>query len=729
MSKSLVLAEKPSVAREIAKVLGCRQNGDGCIMGERYVVTWALGHLVTLAEPDAYGEQYKTWSLETLPMLPEKMQLIVIKETSKQFRVVQGLLKRPDIVDVIIATDAGREGELVARWILIKSGCRKPLKRLWISSQTDKAVREGFAALKPGREYENLYHSAQARAEADWLIGLNITRALTCKHNAQLSAGRVQTPTLALIVAREKEIKRFVPQDYYTIRARLDGFFAQWAGVGGETRLKDQARACTIASSLTGKPAAVTEMSRQYKHKAPPAAYDLTELQRDANRKYAYSAQETLSLMQSLYERHKLLTYPRTDSRYITRDIVPTLPERLRSVAVGPYAELARQMLKSQPLSVKYLVDDSRVSDHHAIIPTEQTVLLGQLTPQERNVYDLVVRRFLAVLSPAFEYEEVNLTLTIGGDRFHAKGRTVKAPGWKQAYGAALSTDEGEDEESAQALPPLTQGAKLNVKGVEVQNGKTKPPPRYTEATLLTAMENPVSQVENKQMREVLKYTSGLGTPATRADIIEKLFSSFYMERQGKDIVPTSKGMQLVDIVPAELTSAELTAQWEQQLLLISRGQAKHDAFVGEMRRLASRLVGQVVASDAQYHHDNVSREKCPECGRFLLDVNGKRGKILVCPDRACGYRKSLSVQTNARCPNCHKKLELRGEGEKRLFVCVCGHRERLSDFEKRNTGQSAGKRDVQQYLAAQAAAPSGGGSSDLARQLALWKEKQQGGQ
>ncbi len=728
MSKSLVLAEKPSVAREIAKVLGCRQNGDGCILGDRYIVTWALGHLVTLAEPEAYGNQYKTWNLESLPMLPDKMQLVVIKETSKQFHAVQGLLKRADVTDIIIATDAGREGELVARWILIKAGCRKPVKRLWISSQTDKAVREGFSSLKPGRDYENLYHSAQARAEADWLVGLNVTRALTCKHNAQLSAGRVQTPTLALIVAREREIRSFVPQDYYTIRARFDGFSAMWAGTKGENRLKDRARAETIVAALSGKPGLVTEVSKQYKHKAPPAAYDLTELQRDANKKYAYSAKDTLSIMQSLYERHKLLTYPRTDSRYITDDIVPTLPDRLKSVAVGPYAEMARGLLQKRPLSTRYLVDNSRVSDHHAIIPTEEPVFLGQLTPEERNVYDLVVRRFLAVLSPAFEYEEIRLTVTIGGEHFHTKGKTVKSPGWKAAYGTTLADDEDDDEGGAQALPPLTQGTRLTVRACDIVNGKTKPPARYTEATLLSAMENPSQQVEDRELREVLKTTSGLGTPATRADIIEKLFSAFYVERQGKDLVPTSKGMQLVDIVPPELKSAELTAQWEQQLALISKGKAGREAFLTEMRKYAAKQVGQVIASDAQYRHDNVSREKCPECGKMLLDVTGKKGnKMLVCPDRACGYRKSLSVQTNARCPNCHKRMELRGEGDRKLFVCICGHRERMADFEKRTASTSAHKGEVQRFLASQADADSGGGNSELARQLALWQEKQKG--
>lgn len=723
MGKSLVLAEKPSVAKEIAKVLGARQGGDGFISGGQYIVTWALGHLVTLADPETYGAQYKSWNLESLPMLPSKMQLVVIKETSKQFRIVQGLLKRADVSDIIIATDSGREGELVARWIMMKAGCNKPAKRLWISSQTAKAVKDGFNNLKPSREYDNLFLSAQSRAEADWLVGLNVTRALTCKHNAQLSAGRVQTPTLALIVAREQEIKDFKPREYFTLKAKFEGFSATWMSQNNQSRLFDRIAAESILSGVSGKPAAVTNISKQYRHKAPPAAYDLTELQRDANRKYAYSAKQTLSLMQSLYERHKLLTYPRTDSRYISDDVVPTLPDRLKSIAVGHYAPLASGILKKRPLSTRYLVDNSKVSDHHAIIPTEEPVSLSRLTPEERNIYDLVVRRFLAVLSPPFEYEETKLTVTIGKEKFYAKGKIVKTPGWKSAYGVdLLSEDDENDELREQTLPPLGQGDKLTVKNCTIENGKTKPPARYNEATLLSAMENPTGLQLSKSLQDILQNTSGLGTPATRADIIEKLFSAFYMERKGKEIVPTSKGIQLVSIVPPDLKSAELTAKWEQELSLISKGQAKSDTFIAQMRQYASKLVSMVIASDAKYVHDNMTREKCPDCEKFLLEVNGKKGKMLICPDRECGYRKSISVQTNARCPNCHKKLEMRGEGEKKLFVCICGYRERLSDFEKRRNTSSANKTDVKKYLDTQNQASSG--NFPLAALLEKWKEQ-----
>ena len=722
MGKSLVLAEKPSVAREIAKVLGCRQNGNGFISGDKYIITWALGHLVTLADPEVYGDKYKSWNLESLPMLPTNMQLCVIKETSKQFKIVQGLLKRADISNIIIATDSGREGELVARWILLKAGCKKPAKRLWISSQTAKAIREGFANLKPSHEYDNLYLSAKSRAEADWLVGLNVTRALTCRHNAQLSAGRVQTPTLALIVAREKEIKSFVPKDYFTIKANFEKFSALWMGNNNQSRIFNREIADNILSGITGKPATVTKISKQYKQKAPPAAYDLTELQRDANRKYAYSAKKTLSLMQSLYERHKIVTYPRTDSRYISDDVVSTLPDRLKSISVGNYAEMAKNLLRNRPLSTRYLVDNSKVSDHHAIIPTEENVNLSALSPEERNIFDLIVRRFLAVLSPAFEYEETKLTISIGKEHFFAKGKTVKNSGWKSAYGASLTEDDHDDEIKEQLLPPIKQGDKLIIKSCTIEKGKTKPPARYNEATLLSAMENPSGQIENQELRNILQTTSGLGTPATRADIIEKLFANFYMERQGKEIIPTSKGIQIVSIVPLDLKSAELTAKWEQELALISKGKAKSDIFINKMRDYTSKLVSTVISSDTKYVHDNITRQKCPDCDKFLLEVKGKKGKMLVCSDRECGYRMSISIETNSRCPNCHKKLEMRGEAEKRILVCICGYRERFSDFEKRRATTGANKKDVSNYLNNQK--QESFGNSALAEQLAKWKEQ-----
>lgn len=724
MAKTLVLTEKPSVAKDIARVLGCKRSGNGCIVGDKYIVTWALGHLVTLADPEAYDDKYKSWRMEDLPMLPGRMKLVVIGQTSKQFKAVSSLLSSAEVSNIVIATDAGREGELVARWIIQKANCRKPMRRLWISSQTDKAIKEGFASLKPSSQYDNLYRSAQCRAEADWLVGLNVTRALTCKHNAQLSAGRVQTPTLAMIVRREEDILRFRPKDYFTVKADFGEYTALYKDGKGQARFADAAAAKEVADSVRGKRGVLSEVKKVYRFKAPPAAYDLTELQRDANKKYGYSAKQTLSLMQSLYETHKLLTYPRTDSRYITKDVAATLPERLRAIAIGPYKDSANAVLRSKPIQTKYIVNDAKVTDHHAIIPTEQYVDLNKLSREERHIYDLVVRRFIAVLSAPFEYDEVQVKITVGKYNFYTKGQSVKSVGWKALYDSSLADDDDDSEPdlAAQRLPALSQGAAAAVKEVRVCAGKTSPPARYTEATLLTAMENPASQVEDGRLRDALKTAGGLGTPATRADIIEKLFNSFYIERRGRELFPTSKGRQLIGIVPPDLKSAELTAKWEQQLSLIAEGKANDRKFIEEMRGYASSLVQAVKSSTAEYKHDNMTREPCPQCGKYLLEVNGKKGKMLVCQDRDCGYRKSISVITNARCPECHKKLEMRGEGDKKAFFCVCGYREKLSDFEKRKESSGAGKRDVAKYMQQQAKQKPAGNA--LADQLAKWMEE-----
>ncbi len=699
MDKTLVLAEKPSVARDIARVLGCHQKGDGCIIGQKYIITWALGHLVTLADPDAYDEKYKRWELEDLPMLPDKMKLVIIKQTSKQYRAVSALMKRPDVSSLVIATDAGREGELVARWIMMKAHWKKPTYRLWISSQTDKAIKEGFTNLRPAKDYDNLYYSAQARAEADWLVGLNVTRALTCKYNASLSAGRVQTPTLALIVQREEEIQAFQPKDYFSVQAVFKGFNATFRDSKNNTRFSDRAFAEKIAESIKGKNGTVKKLEKALKKKAPPAAYDLTELQRDANKKYGYSAKQTLAFMQSLYEYHKVLTYPRTDSRYITDDIVATIPERLRAMAVGPYQQQAMKLARGK-IETKYIVNNAKVSDHHAIIPTEQSPNLAKLSYDERNIYDLVVRRFMAVISEPYEYDEVKVQIDIGGNNFYAKGTTPVKNGWKEFYGNSIDEDEDtEAENKSQDLPVLREGMSLPLLNAKIINGKTRPPARYTEATLLSAMENPVKQIEDKNLQAVIRTTSGLGTPATRADIIEKLFDNFSIERVGKEIHPTAKGKQLIKIVPPDLKSAELTAKWEQELQNISKGTANMKKFIGQMRDYSTSLVSMVITSNAQYTHDNATKDKCPVCGKYLLEVNGKKGKMLICQDRECGYRKGLTQITNARCPDCHKKLELRGEGDKKMFVCVCGYRERLSDFNKRKESAGANKFDVMNYM------------------------------
>ncbi len=703
MGKILVLAEKPSVGKELARVLGSHDRRDGYIEGSKYIVTWSLGHLVTLADPEFYGDQYKKWDLETLPMIPPKMELVVIKDTSKQFKVVKTLLHSPMVDELVIATDAGREGELVARWIIQKAGFKKKISRLWISSQTDNAIKEGFSKIRPATEYENLYQSAYCRAEADWLVGLNVSRALTCKFNAQLNAGRVQTPTLAIIVQRENEITKFVPKTFYTITANLKDFNVIWKDKAtNQSRLFEKEKADAIAAKITGGTAKIIEVKKEQKSESAPLLYDLTELQRDANKKYSLTAKQTLNIMQSLYEIHKLLTYPRTDSRYLTTDIVPTIPERLKSVSAAGYATHVNTIMKTKITASKRFVDDSKVTDHHAIIPTEQNVNYSRLTNDEKHIYDLVVKRFLAVLSPGFEYEQTSIKAQITDEFFYAKGKIVKSMGWKNIY-SAVDTEESETEpeEKEQTLPNVKFSDTFPVIKVNTGTGKTKPPARYTEATLLSAMEHPGKFIENDEMRTFMDGTKGIGTPATRADIIEKLFNSNYIERRGKDIFPLGKGVQLLELVPEELKSPELTAAWEQKLAAISKGTSKSQVFSTDIKNYVVKLIGNIKVSSASYRHDNLTKEKCPNCDKFLLEINGKKGKMLVCSDRECGYRQNLSFTSNAKCPNCHKKLEVFGEGEKKIYTCKCGFREKYIAFNKRmaESNDSVSKREVQSYM------------------------------
>ncbi|WP_368658174.1 DNA topoisomerase III [Metabacillus halosaccharovorans] len=702
MSKTVVLAEKPSVGRDLARVLNCHKKGNGFLEGDQYIVTWALGHLVTLADPESYGDQYKSWRLEDLPMLPSPLKLIVIKKTGKQFQAVKSQLLRKDVRDIVIATDAGREGELVARWILEKAHVNKPIKRLWISSVTDKAIKEGFRTLRSGKEYENLYASAVARAEADWIVGLNATRALTTKYNAQLSSGRVQTPTLAMIALREEEIRNFKPKKYYGIKAVTEkGLSFIWQDKKShDTKTFDMDNIDKKLHNLNGKDAKIVSVKVTPKKTYSPALYDLTELQRDANKRFGYSAKETLSIMQKLYEQHKVLTYPRTDSRYITSDLVPTLKDRLEACRIKPYAPAIAKILSKPIKANKSFADDTKVSDHHAIIPTEESVPLSALTDKERKIYDLVVKRFVAVLSPAYQYEQTVVTAKIGDESFSAKGKRVISLGWKEVY----SDHVDEDSEDDQTLPAITEGDTLAIRSISKTTGETKPPARFNEATLLSAMENPSKYMagESKDLIKTIGETGGLGTVATRADIIEKLYSSFLIEKKGKDIFITSKGKQLLNLVPEELKSPVLTADWEQKLTKISKGALPKQVFLNEMKQYAKEVVNEIKNSEQKFKHDNLTGSKCPECGKLMLEVNGKKGKMHVCQDRECGYRKGISKVTNARCPNCHKKLELRGQGEGQIFVCKCGHREKMSTFQerrKKNQNSKVSKRDVANYM------------------------------
>ena len=682
--KTLVIAEKPSVGRDIARVLKCGKNNQGALEGEKYVVTWALGHLVTLADPEAYDERYKNWDMAVLPMMPEKFQLVVIKQTGKQYQTVKNHLYRKDIGDVVIATDAGREGELVARWILAKAGSRKPVKRLWISSVTDKAIRDGFAHLRDGRDYKNLYAAAEARAEADWLVGINGTRALTCKYNAQLSCGRVQTPTLAMIEAREKEIRAFQPEKYYGLTLTADGIVWTWQDQkSGSSRTFSKDRIQKIEEKVGGEKLTVDKVHKTTKKTYAPGLYDLTELQRDANKRFGFSAKETLNIMQRLYENHKVLTYPRTDSRYIGKDVAETLKERLKACSVGPYRKTAGKLINQTLRINKSFVDDSKVSDHHAIIPTEQYVQLEHMTSDERKIYDLVVRRFIAVLYPPCEYEQTTLKAGCGGEVFTAKGKIMKQPGWQEVYDE-FQEESGEEDIREQSLPEIKEGSQIIISRAKVNEGQTKPPAYYNEATLLTAMEK-----------------GGLGTVATRADIIDKLFNTFLMEKKDKDIHVTSKGRQLLELVPDDLKTPELTASWEKKLLDISEGRLAKDRFIQDIRGYTEEIVSEIRTADGTFRHENLTNTKCPQCGKRMLSVHGKNSRMLVCQDRECGYRETVARTTNARCPKCHKRMEMYGKGDAQTFVCGCGYKEKLSVFQERRKKEGAGvsKKDVQKYM------------------------------
>lgn len=710
--KALVLAEKPSVARDIARVLGCHRNLPGAIEGPRYIVTWALGHLVTLADPEAYDPRFKEWKMDYLPMVPEKWELVVIRQTAKQYGHVKAQLLRKDVDQIIIATDAGREGELVARWILDRSGCHKPIKRLWISSVTDKAIREGFAHIKEGRQYDPLYHAARSRAEADWLVGINATRALTCKYNAQLSCGRVQTPTLAIIARREEEIRSFCPQEYYGLTCLAGGVIWTWRQKkGGSTRTFQKAPLKELEQALKGQSLTVTDIQRSSRKTFAPGLYNLTELQRDANLRFGFSAKETLNIMQRLYEYHKVLTYPRTDSRYIGADIVPTLKERLAACNIGPYRKYIPALLKAPIRTSKAFVDDKKVSDHHAIIPTEEFVQLEHMSNEERKIYDLVVRRFISVLYPACEYEETSLTAQAAGETFAARGKRILSSGWKAVYedGPAWEDSDSDSQDDPQVfpgsqnLPQLKNQDRLPIDRVNLTSGKTKPPARFTEATLLSAMENPARYMESNDAaaRRTLGETGGLGTVATRADIIEKLFHSFLIEKKGQEILVTSKGRQLLSLVPEDLKKPELTADWEMRLARIARGEHQEKQFLQDIESYTKDLIREIKTSEGTFRHDNLTNAKCPRCGKRLLSVNGKNARLLVCQDRECGYRETVARLSNARCPNCHKKMELIKKGEEETFVCSCGYKEKLSAFKKRREKEGAGvsKKDVQRYL------------------------------
>ena len=669
--KKLVIAEKPSVGREIARNLGCFQKEKGYTEGPDYVVTWALGHLVELAEPQHYSESYKRWSLKTLPMLPEHLDQVVIDESKEQFDVISSLLSRTDISSVVIATDAGREGELVARWILKLAGYEGPAERLWISSQTEKAIKEGFANLHPASDYDNLYHAAECRAAADWYVGMNVTRALTCYYDAKLSSGRVQTPTLALMTAREDEIESFEGRYYYSARGDFGIFSASYYPEENTVRFTDDALAQELSEWKERKGKVVRLVSEE-KSDSVPQAYDLTELQRDANIMLGFSAKETLDTLQRLYEVHKIVTYPRTDSRYITKDIVPTLPERIKALSSTIFSRQADEYLASGFRSDNpRFVNDGLVSDHHAIIPTEETVKTENLSSDELKLWQLIALRFLEVIGEDYLYKTTTCDIDIDGRLFRTRLTVPVRKGYRSAAesaGIKSASTVTEDGENSFALMTLKEGDEVVLRSVKVRKNVTNPPERYTDATLLSAMEHAGRFVEDDKLKANLG--NGLGTPATRADMIEKLIQNRYVEREGKYFIPTAKGREVVRLAPEVLRSPELTGVWEGRLEKIAKGKEDPEAFIKDIKKMASDLVKEVERSDKVFSPAFKDTKKCPYCNSDMMKAVDADGSVhYICQKLSCQYEeKEVKVKVSTGTAP-EKKFSTDASGKIRVVI------------------------------------------------------------
>lgn len=637
--KKLILAEKPSVARDIGRILNANEKKKNYLEGKNYVITWALGHLLGLKMPEDLNKKWEKWQLETLPMLPKFIGTKPLPKTRSQLKTIESLVKRKDINEIVIATDAGREGELVARWILQYVHANKKVTRLWISSQTDKAVKQGFKELKPAEKYDNLYESALARATADWLVGLNVTRALTVKYQDNLSAGRVQTPTLALVRRQEEKIEKFMPQKYYRIALRL-GNQTAYMKQKNIYAIKERDEAEKKKRHLDNFKGQIRNINSKVKREAAPLLYDLTELQREANKRYGYSAKKTLSLVQSLYEIHKVVSYPRTDSRYLSNDIKSTLMERLQ--AIRKYDSRAEESIKNKAkVILKKVFNDSKVTDHHALIPTEQVPNYSKFSADEQKIYNLIVSRFLGIFAQPYTVEELRVVVTFDKDEFIFVGKKVLDYGWK---------NKDASEEVALNLKKDT----VVSPNFTVEEKLTTPPSPLTEAGLLAQME---------------KF--GLSTPATRAEIIEKLVKSELMERTGHALRVTPKGKQLLNLVNKELVSPKLTAKWEKQLEDIAHGKMKSQKFIGDIKNDTKRLVSEVKNSKENYKDFSLTKKRCPECNSFLKVRKTRDGEIYVCSNPECNYRRRKDAKvSNHRCPQCHRKMLIVEGKNGKYFRC-----------------------------------------------------------
>lgn len=682
--KSVVLCEKPSVARDIARNLGAKNNKNGCLEGDKYIVTWALGHLVTLQTPDKYKE-FSNVSLENLPMIPKYMKTEIIKKTFKQYKIIETAVNRKDVNEVIIATDAGREGELVARYILEKANCKKKVKRLWISSVTDKAIKDGFKNLKAGDDYLGLYYSGVARANADWLVGINASRALTLKYNASLNCGRVQTPTLQMVFEREEKIKNFKPREYYTFEAVVDGIRFNC----GESEY-NFTKAEKFVSDNKNKTINFDKVEVKIKTSIPKPLYNLTDIQQAASALFGLSPKQTLNIIQRLYESHKVLTYPRTDSRYLTTDMKNTLADRLRAIG-GDYKEITAKLLREKDFNTKRIINNSKVSDHHAIIPTEQKPNYMSLSDTELKIYNLVVKRFLENLLPDYKYEETSYSFKLDNKVFTAKSTKVIQLGFKE-----LSKSEIEDKKISFSTK------EFSLDSLQYNKKQTTPPSYYTEGSLIYAMENPFEFVDDDNERKILKQTNGIGTVATRADILEKLFTNDYLVLDNGRIKTTNKAKQLLNLVPKNLKSPSLTATWEKQLDNIAKNKLSKDKFLKDIKDYTRECILEIKGSQDKFKHDNISGKKCEECGSYMLEVDKKGTKMLKCSSPTCRNRKVISRLTNLRCDNCHKKMILFGSGENSTYRCVCGNSLKQKEVDKRiknNKKDKVSRVDMKKYM------------------------------
>ncbi len=675
MSKTLIIAEKPSVGRDLAGALpgSFAKEGDTHLESEEFVITWAVGHLVQLAEPEDYDEKWKKWRMADLPIVPDDFKLVPRDTKSKkQLNAVLKLMKRADVDRIVNACDAGREGELIFAYIYEVSGVDKPVDRLWISSMTKQAIREGFEKLRPGEQLRDLEAAARSRSEADWLVGMNATRAATIRGRAWVggvvSLGRVQTPTLAMIVKREREIQAFVAEPYRLVHGTFQPPYQGLWFENDESRIfGDLSRADTIVAKVSGADGIVESIERKEQSERSPLLYDLTSLQRDANRRYGFSARRTLQAAQSLYESKKAITYPRTSSRYLSGDMVPQLKPTAGTLRpIDDYRTAAEYVLALDQLPLQRVVNDAKVDDHHAIIPTDIEHDVTAFTPDERRIFDLIARRFLAVFHPPARYARTTVITLVEEERFRTRGKVTLEAGWRAVYGLEPDHERQAEDEDAEGgeIPALQQGQTVRCIAAEIEDRMTKPPPRYTEATLLSAMETAGKLIDDEELREAMK-DSGLGTPATRAETIETLIRREYVERVGKDIQATPKGIQVITMLEEhKLTSPELTGDWEHKLSDIEHGKGDRSAFMDGIAEFAKETVERIAALDKEkLRPERVELGPCPRCGAETGEIIRENSKAYGCTswksreEAGCGFVIWKRVASRTLTPEVARQL------------------------------------------------------------------------